>query len=70
METLKKECTMIKALALLMVFAGAVGFITGLLGVFGPDVVSVSPWLLTILGLIFFLSGYGLFRKDLDEFEQ
>lgn len=61
---------MLKALALLMVFIGAAGFVTGLLGIFGPDVVSVSPWILTILGLLFFLSGYGLLRKDLDEFEQ
>lgn len=61
---------MVKAVGLFMVFVGAIGLVTGLLGVFGPDVVAVNPWLLTIVGLFFFLSGYGLFRKDLDEFEQ
>ena len=61
---------MIKVLALLMVFFGAGALITGLLGVFGPDLVAVSPWILMIFGFFFFLSGYGLFRKDLDEFEQ
>jgi len=58
---------MVKALAFLLVFVGAAGFVTGLLGVFGPDVVAISPWLLTIMGFFFFLSGYGLLRKDLDE---
>ena len=58
---------MVKALACLMVFVGAAGFVTGLLGVFGTDIISISPWLLTILGFFFFLSGYGLLRKDLDE---
>jgi hypothetical protein len=61
---------MVKVLALLFVFIGAASLVTGLLGMFGPDLVAVSPWLLTILGLFLFLSGYGLFRKDLDEFEQ
>lgn len=60
---------MLKALALLLVFVGSAGVIAGLLGVFGPDVISISPWLLVILGAFFFLSGYGLLRKDLDEFE-
>ena len=58
---------MVKAFACLMVFVGAAGFVTGLLGVFGTDLISISPWLLTILGFFFFLSGYGLLRKDLDE---
>lgn len=56
-----------RVLAFVMTFVGAVGLITGLLGVFGPRVVSVSPWLLTVLGFLFFFSGYGLLRKDLDE---
>jgi hypothetical protein len=61
---------MMKALALLFVFVGAAGLIIGLLGVFGPDVIAISPWALTILGFFLFLSGYGLLRKDLDEFER
>ena len=58
---------MVKALAFLLVFVGAAGFVTGVLGVFGPDLISISPWILTVLGFLFFLSGYGLLRKDLDE---
>jgi hypothetical protein len=58
---------MIKVLALLLVFVGAAGFITGLLGVFGTSLIAISPWILTIFGFLFFLSGYGLLRKDLDE---
>lgn len=58
---------MVKILAFVLVFIGSIVFITGLLGVFGPDLIAISPWLLTILGFFFFLSGYGLLRKDLDE---
>ena len=60
---------MLKAFALLLVFAGAASLIAGLLGALGPDVVPVSPGLLIVLGSYAFLSGYGLYRKDLDEFE-
>jgi hypothetical protein len=65
MNSIKRS--IMKTLAYIMTFLGAVGLITGLLGVFGPRVIAVSPWLLTILGLLIFLSGYGLLRKDLDE---
>lgn len=56
-----------RALAFIMAILGAVGLITGLLGVFGPRVISLSPWLLVIVGFLVFLSGYGLLRKDPDE---
>jgi hypothetical protein len=65
----RREIAMLKAFALLMVFTGAAALIAGLLGGIGPDLIPVSPWILVILGSFAFLSGYGLFRKDLDEFE-
>jgi len=49
----KNTYKMIKAIALLLVFVGAGGFVTGLLGVFGKDLISISPWILTILGFFF-----------------
>lgn len=60
---------MIKILALVLVVLGIAGLIVGVLGVFGPDVVAVSPWALAILGLIFFVSGIGLLKnkRDTDE---
>jgi hypothetical protein len=58
---------LIKAIACLLIVIGGAGLIAGLLGFFGPIVVSISPWLLTILGFLFFLSGYGLMTRDLDE---
>ena len=57
----------IKAIACLLIVNGAAGLIAGLLGFFGPLVVSVNPWLLTCLGVLILLSGYGLMTRDLDE---
>ena len=60
---------MIKALALILTIAGIIGLILGVLGLFGQNVVALSPWALAILGLIFFSSGVGLLkqRRDTDE---
>ena len=56
-------------MALILVVLGIAGLILGLLGLFGPNVVSLSPWAMAILGFIFFVSGIGLLkrRKDTDE---
>jgi hypothetical protein len=58
---------MIKVLAWLLSIVGAAGVIAGLLGFFGPVIVGFSPWILTIVGFLFLLSGYGLMNRDLDE---
>jgi len=60
---------MIKILALILVVLGIAGLTLGILGVFGPNVVALSPWALAILGFIFFVSGIGLLksRRDTDE---
>jgi len=60
---------MIKILALVLVVLGIAGLIIGILGIFGPNVVALSPWALSILGFIFFVSGIGLLkrRRDTDE---
>jgi hypothetical protein len=60
---------MIKILALILTIIGIVGLILGVLGIFGRDLVALSPWALTILGIIFFVAGIGLMRthKDTDE---
>jgi F0F1-type ATP synthase assembly protein I len=60
---------MIKVLAMVLTLAGRVGLILGVLGIFGKDLVALSPWALAILGLIFFGSGIGLLRRrrDTDE---
>ena len=52
-----------------MTIAGIIGLILGVLGLFGQNVVALSPWALAILGLIFFSSGVGLLkqRRDTDE---
>lgn len=56
-----------KVVAWLLSLIGAAGIIAGLLGFFGPVVVGFSPWLLTIVGGLLLLSGYGLMNRDLDE---
>lgn len=60
---------MIKALALLLTIAGIVGLVLGVLGIFGKNLVTLSPWAMGILGLIFFTAGIGLLkqRRDTDE---
>lgn len=60
---------MIKALAFLLTLVGLVSLSMGVLGIFGPDIVALSPWALAILGFIFFLGGLSLLkqRRDTDE---
>jgi hypothetical protein len=60
---------MIKIVAVVLLLAGVVGLILGVPGIFGRDIVALSPWALAILGLIFFTSGIGLLkrRRDTDE---
>jgi hypothetical protein len=55
---------MIKVLGLLLTFAGIIGLTIGVLGIFGKDLVALSPWALAILGLIFFSSGIGLLKRS------
>lgn len=60
---------MIKITALILVVIGIVGLVLGVLGIFGPNIVTLNPWALSILGFIFFVSGIGLLkrRRDTDE---
>ena len=60
---------MIKVFALILALIGFVGLILGVLGIFGKDLVALSPWALAILGLIFFVAGISLLKKrrDTDE---
>jgi hypothetical protein len=58
---------LVKAIAWLLSLIGAAGVIAGLLGFFGPVIISFSPWVLTIVGFLIFLSGYGLMTADLED---
>ena len=60
---------MIKAIAFLLTLAGFVALTMGVLGIFGQNIVSLHPWALAILGLIFFTGGISLLkrRRDTDE---
>ncbi len=60
---------MIKVMAMVLVLFGFIGLILGVLGIFGRDLVALSPWALAILGIIFFTAGIGLLkrRRDTDE---
>lgn len=60
---------MIKILGIVLAVLGIIGLIMGVFGIFGSFALSVSPWALAILGLIFFSSGIGLLKrqKDTDE---
>jgi hypothetical protein len=43
-----------------------IALVLGVLGIFGNNLVSLSPWALTILGAVFFISGVSMlkYRKD------
>lgn len=57
---------MIRILAFILTIAGIVGLILGVLGIFGNNFVTLSPWAMTILGFVFFLAGVSMlkYRKD------
>lgn len=55
---------MIRALAVLLTIAGMAGLILGVLGIFGRNYLALSPWALAILGLIFFIAGIGLLKRQ------
>lgn len=55
---------MIRALALTLTIAGMIGLVIGVLGIFGKNIVAISPWAMAILGLIFFTSGIGLLKRN------
>lgn len=60
---------MIKILAFIMLIAGAVALVMGVLGIFGSVALFISPWALAILGFVFFIAGISMlkYRKDTDE---
>lgn len=57
---------MIKVLALILTIGGMIALIMGVLGIFGNNLVALSPWALTILGGVFFIAGVSMlkYRKD------
>lgn len=55
------------AIAWMLSLLGALGVIAGLLGFFGPVVINFSPWVLTTVGFVVLLFGYGIMNTDLDE---
>ncbi|WP_100614958.1 hypothetical protein [Confluentibacter citreus] len=57
---------MIRILALILTVGGMTALILGVLGIFGNNVVALSPWALTILGGVFFIAGVSMlkYRKD------
>lgn len=57
---------MIRVLAIILTVGGMIGLILGVLGIFGNNLVALSPWALAILGFVFFLAGVSMlkYRKD------
>ncbi|MGY5848254.1 hypothetical protein ACW6QP_12660 [Salegentibacter sp. HM20] len=62
---------MIKILGIILTIGGAVALVMGVLGIFGSIGLMLSPWALTIIGFIFFISGISLIkrRKDTEDIE-
>ena len=53
-----------KALAMTLVIFGMGGLIVGVMGIFGKNMVNLSPWPFAILGLIFFFCWHRTVKKD------
>jgi hypothetical protein len=47
----------------ILTLGGAVLLVIGIIGLFGNDVATGSPWIYTILGAVFFVAGIGLLRS-------
>ena len=62
----KKHEFMIRILGITLTVGGMICLILGVLGIFGNTLVSLSPWALSILGVIFFTAGVSMlkYRKD------
>ena len=58
---------MIRILAMVLVIGGMIALIFGVLGIFGNNLVALSPWALTILGGVFFISGVSMLKYRIDE---
>lgn len=52
-----------KVMAGILTLLGAISLIIGVVGLFGQNVMQGNPWIYTILGAIFFLSGISLLRS-------
>lgn len=59
---------MIKILGFILVAAGGISLVLGIMAAFGSLDVGISQWALIILGIVFFFAGIGLLknRKDTD----
>ncbi|PKD16567.1 hypothetical protein APR41_09530 [Salegentibacter salinarum] len=62
---------MIKVLGIILTVGGAIALVMGILGIFGSIALMLSPWALSIIGFIFFISGISLIkrRKDTEDIE-
>jgi 4-hydroxybenzoate polyprenyltransferase len=62
---------MIKILGIILTVGGAIALVMGILGIFGSIALMLSPWALSIIGFIFFISGISLIkrRKDTEDIE-
>ncbi len=57
---------MIRVLAIILTVGGMIALILGVLGIFGNNMVQLSPWALTILGGIFFIAGVSMLKYRTD----
>lgn len=55
---------MIKGLSVTLTILGVIGLILGVIGIFGTQLVSINPWAFAILGLIFFIGGTTLLKRQ------
>lgn len=60
---------MIKITGMILLMAGAISLVLGVLGIFGRDLVQFNSYGLSIIGVVFFFAGVSMLqtRRDTDE---
>ncbi len=49
-------------ISIFLILLGIIGLVIGVFGIFGNNLSGQNPWIFAVLGVIFFLSGMGLFK--------
>ncbi len=57
---------MIKTTGLVLLILGALALVVGVVGIFGNDLINISPYALIILGLVFFFAGTSMLKQSRD----
>ncbi|MGK7395745.1 MAG: hypothetical protein ACNS62_14290 [Candidatus Cyclobacteriaceae bacterium M3_2C_046] len=50
-------------IGIILLIIGAAGLLLGIFGIFGQSLVALSPWALSLIGVIFFIASVSLLKR-------